>query len=75
MSPPSRRPAPAFITVPVGALWRGDRLQVEMMEVSGEPHQGDHLVTSGLWSEYVAALNSVPTPPPADSLNQRLTLS
>lgn len=78
MSPSSRRPAPAFITVLVGALWRcrqiagGDDRGVQ--KASSDLHQGDHLVTTCLWSEYIVVLNSSATPP-ADSLNRQLTLS
>lgn len=76
MSPSSRRLAPAFLTVLVGALWSVGRLQVEMIEICKrqgvESHQGDHLVTSSLWSEYVVVQHTAATAP-ADSLNQRLT--
>lgn len=98
MSPSSRRPAPAFIAAVVvllllvmggGGVFSLEGSQIAggddggLQKASSELHQGDHLVTTALWSEYRAALSSSavtppthpPTTHPAGSLNQPPTLS
>lgn len=56
MSHSSRRPAPAFIAVLVGALWGVGRLQVEMMEVCKRPTVSPRGGSSG--DQQFAGLNT-----------------
>lgn len=78
MSPTSRRPAPASNNCSSGSSLEGRQIaggdDGGLQKASSEQHQGDHLVTTSLRSEYIAALNSAATPP-TDSLNQQLTSS